>query len=661
MIRILLVDDRNIMRQGLQALLEPIPNFKIVGFAEDGNSAIEQVKILQPDIVLMDIEMPGINGIIATEKICQQFPFTKAIVLSSHENPEYVTKALKAGAKGYLLKNSSIEDLEQTICSVHQGHSQIESKLLKEILAQSSDLNVSSKPIKSTSNGKRTLRETSYKLDSNVDNPFDNKKKIGKTTQPAKMRSPYKIDAVNNSTALKEDNVGQSSALSTDLTENKPALQPKKSIFPKYLWWLIIGLGIFSILSTAITTFVYWRASKTSPQPVIETPVVPQAVAAIGYLEPQGEVIELSAPAFLEGARVEELLVKRGDWVKAGQVVAVLDNRDRLQAALQQAQTEVKTAQARLAQVQAGAKKGEIQAQNAKFQETKAELTGQIATQSANIANLEAQLEGQSNSQQATIARLEAELNNATKECQRYKFLLADGAIATSERDRICLQQDIIQQQLQAAKVDLSEIKATLQQKIGEAKANLERTKTTLANQISEAEASLEAIAEVRPVDVAVARSELANAEAAVIKAQANLDLASVKSPTNGQILEINTRPGEIVDNAKGIVVMGDTQNMYVVAEVYETDIDRIRVGQSAIVTSDGVTQELMGTVNNIGLQIGTKDVLGTDPVADTDARVVEVRIRLNPESSKRVANLTNLEVNAIIHTSQQMGKERLN
>ena len=660
MIRILLVDDRNIMRQGLKALLEPRPNLKVVGFAEDGNSAIEQVKILQPDIVLMDIEMPGINGIIATHKICQQFPTTKIIVLSSHENTEYVTKALKAGAKGYLLKNSSIEDLEQTICSVHQGHSQIESKLRTEILAQSSNLNVSSKPNRSVSKGKRTLRKTSFKLDSNVDNPFDNKEKIGKTTQPAKMRSPYKIDAVNNSTALKEDDVEQSSALSTDLTENKPALQPKKSTFPKY-WWLIIGLGIFSILSIAITIFVYWRASKTSPQPVVETPVVPQAVAAIGYLEPQGEVIELSAPAFLEGARVEELLVKRGDWVKAGQVVAVLDNRDRLQAALQQAQTEVKTAQARLAQVQAGAKKGEIQAQNAKFQETKAELTGQIATQSANIANLEAQLEGQSNSQQATIARLEAELNNATKECQRYEFLLADGAIATSERDRICLQQDIIQQQLQAAKVDLTEIKATLQQKIGEAKANLERTKTTSANQISEAEASLEAIAEVRPVDVAVARSELANAEAAVIKAQADLDLASVKSPRNGQILEINTRSGEIVDNAKGIVVMGDTQNMYVVAEVYETDIDRVRIGQSAIVTSDGVTQELTGTVDNIGLRIGTKDVLGTDPVADTDARVVEVRIRLNPESSKRVANLTNLEVNAIIHTSQQVGKERLN
>lgn len=98
----------------------------------------------------------------------------------------------------------------------------------------------------------------------------------------------------------------------------------------------------------------------------------------------------------------------------------------------------MKTAQARLARVRAGAKQGEIQAQNAKFQETKAELTGQIATQTASIANLEAQLEGQSNSQRATIARLQAELNNATKECQRYEFLLADGAISASESDRIC-------------------------------------------------------------------------------------------------------------------------------------------------------------------------------------------------------------------------------
>ncbi|MGL6342284.1 MAG: response regulator, partial [Waterburya sp.] len=105
MIRILLVDDQNIVRQGIQALLEPRPKLKIVGTAQDGNSAIEQVDTLMPDIVLMDLEMPGISGITAIQKICQQFPKTKVLVLSSHENQEYVIQALQAGASGYLLKN----------------------------------------------------------------------------------------------------------------------------------------------------------------------------------------------------------------------------------------------------------------------------------------------------------------------------------------------------------------------------------------------------------------------------------------------------------------------------------------------------------------------------------------------------------------------------
>jgi DNA-binding NarL/FixJ family response regulator len=85
--------------------------------------------------VLIDIEMPRMSGITATRKICQQFPTTKVLVLSSHENREYVAEALRAGAEGYLLKNTLAEDLEQAIWSVYRGQSQIESKLLKKVLA----------------------------------------------------------------------------------------------------------------------------------------------------------------------------------------------------------------------------------------------------------------------------------------------------------------------------------------------------------------------------------------------------------------------------------------------------------------------------------------------------------------------------------------------
>lgn len=214
-------------------------------------------------------------------------------------------------------------------------------------------------------------------------------------------------------------------------------------------------------------------------------------MAAIGYLEPQGEVIKVSTSAFFDGATVEQLLVKRGEHINQGQTIAILDDRSRLQAALEQAQKQVVANQARLAQVQAGAKQGEIAAQNAKFQEIQAELVGQINSQTASIANLTARLQGQTNSQQANIDRLKAELANATTECQRYEFLLADGAIATSQRDRICLLQATTQKQLTAAEVNLTEIKATLRQQISQAEANLARTKATLRQQINQAEANL--------------------------------------------------------------------------------------------------------------------------------------------------------------------------
>jgi DNA-binding NarL/FixJ family response regulator len=201
MIRILLVDDQNIVRQGLQALLEPRLKLKVVGTAPDGNSAIEQVETLRPDIVLIDIEMPRMSGITATRKICQQFPTTKVLVLSSHENREYVAEALRAGAEGYLLKNTLAEDLEQAIWSVYRGQSQIESRLLKEVLsvASASRTITSVEKNGSTEVGKQFVKETSPKLHGDakgvsVSDVNDQcLPKIGESTQSNKNGSPSKI------------------------------------------------------------------------------------------------------------------------------------------------------------------------------------------------------------------------------------------------------------------------------------------------------------------------------------------------------------------------------------------------------------------------------------------------------------------------------------
>jgi HlyD family secretion protein len=142
------------------------------------------------------------------------------------------------------------------------------------------------------------------------------------------------------------------------------------------------------------------------------------------------------------------------------------------------------------------------------------------------------------------------------------------------------------------------------------------------------------------------ARAVLASTRQELKTAQAERELAFVRSPISGQVLQIHTRGGEKVGPA-GIAELARTDAMYAVAEVYETDVGRVKPGQRAVVTSPALARELTGTVERIALKIGKLDALGTDPAARTDARVVEVEVRL--DDSAAAAALTNLEVDVLI------------
>ncbi|MBD1874699.1 response regulator transcription factor [Nodosilinea sp. FACHB-131] len=127
MIRLLLVDDQTIIRQGLANLLEAQPDLTVVGDAENGQQAVEQVAALyatphQPDVVLMDIRMPQVDGVAATRQICDEFPKVKILVLTTFDDDDYVQQAMRYGAKGYLLKQTPIEQLAIAIRAVHQGY-----------------------------------------------------------------------------------------------------------------------------------------------------------------------------------------------------------------------------------------------------------------------------------------------------------------------------------------------------------------------------------------------------------------------------------------------------------------------------------------------------------------------------------------------------------
>ena len=120
-IRILLADDHTVMRRGLRLLIESQPEFSVVAEASDGRQAVQQAEATMPDVAVMDIAMPNLSGIEAAQRIAAAQPNTAIVILSMHSDEGYVLRALKVGAKGYLLKDSAEGDLIEAIKAVHQG------------------------------------------------------------------------------------------------------------------------------------------------------------------------------------------------------------------------------------------------------------------------------------------------------------------------------------------------------------------------------------------------------------------------------------------------------------------------------------------------------------------------------------------------------------
>uniref|UniRef100_B8HNP3 Two component transcriptional regulator, LuxR family n=1 Tax=Cyanothece sp. (strain PCC 7425 / ATCC 29141) TaxID=395961 RepID=B8HNP3_CYAP4 len=134
-IRLLLVDDQQIIRQGLRSLLEAKPDLEVVGEAENGQQAVLQVAALHPDVVLMDVRMPIMDGVAATRLIGQQFPQTRVLVLTTFDDDEYVSRSMQLGARGYLLKDTHSDDLAAAIRAVHRGYTQMGPGLLEKAIA----------------------------------------------------------------------------------------------------------------------------------------------------------------------------------------------------------------------------------------------------------------------------------------------------------------------------------------------------------------------------------------------------------------------------------------------------------------------------------------------------------------------------------------------
>jgi HlyD family secretion protein len=388
--------------------------------------------------------------------------------------------------------------------------------------------------------------------------------------------------------------------------------KPLWPVWPRLLEWSVVG-GIALSIGVLYPDSFYNEHSvarnATSAVVTTATPLPVQRVSALGRIEPGSQVIRVAGP---DGERVREIRVAEGDAVQANQVIARLESHERLQVAVEQARQDVQVAQAQLAKVQAGASPSALVAQEAV------------------IRRIEADLNANRIAQEAGIRRLQAEVSHAASEYQRHQQLAQEGAISASllESKHLAL--------------------ATSQQHLQEAEAQRSRLNTTAQQELAQAEATLAQIAEIRSVDVQLAQAEVERAVAAVQRAETELELAVIRAPQAGEILKIHTRSGEKISE-NGLLDLGQTEQMAVVAEVYQTDIDRVQVGQGAQITGANLGDPLQGTVTFVGRQVQRQSVYANQPGENLDQRVIEVRIDLDPASSRRVRGLTHMQVQAQI------------
>jgi HlyD family secretion protein len=303
---------------------------------------------------------------------------------------------------------------------------------------------------------------------------------------------------------------------------------------------------------------------------------LPKAVHSLGRLEPKGTLLRIAAPSGNEGNRLELLLVQEGAKVSKGELLGRMDTHARRLASKAQEEARLATALAKLSQVKAGNKQGDIEAAR------------------------------------AAVDSAERDLETKLRERNRAEQLKRSNAISDAEQDDFRLKHQVAEAALRQAK------------------------------------SRFDSICEVRGVDLAIAEAEVQFARSSVELAVANLEATQIIAPSDGTILKIHARPGEQVPS-DGLLELGQVELMQAVAEVFEGDIPRVKPGDAALVVIDTTGDKLNGRVVEIGHIVARKRVLTNDPVSDTDARVVEVRIDLEQADIDWLCRLSNARVQVTI------------
>jgi hemolysin D len=618
MIRILLVDDQKSVRERLKSLLETEEDFEIVGMADNGYDAIEQVKLLQPDVVLMDMEMPDIDGVLATKIISHSAPQTKVLVLSSHDSNEYVAKSIYAGAKGYILKGAPAQELRDAVRFVDRGYMQIAPGLFEKFMPNSAGGTLPPPsgitPLSAVKSGSKSSDNVDRRLTPSVElTGFEMVK-----AAPAAAMQPAAADL----------DFDRPSELILDITAERTG---------RSIGWYQAGALILAGLGLTGGLYLL-RQGLNNPTPTLTTEEQNQQLQETpftGKVEPQ-QVTKINAtvPGF-----ITEVKVKTGDAVAKGDILMAIRNVDAERAnnekVIQQQQANIqqeKAAQQQATQQQAVQQQqlqtvsGQQQAAQQRvndlklsiqnYNSTLAPLRQQVAAanvQAATVASAAAAIPLRQ--KQEAINRAKAIYTRNTATYQRLAEYQASGAISQERLSQA-------QKDMEVAQFDLNSAQADYDAAVASNRANASKQaslakQTQLQQQLSlkEQEGQLRQLQEQLRVaqsdyqQLSTRRQQLQKqsvtpATTTPATAAANLQpvIVTIAASTDGTIVELPINAGDQIFTGNKLIGIANVSKLKVTMDIEVDRAKLLKAGQTALIkVGSGVdAQELTGTIGKI-------------------------------------------------------------
>jgi hemolysin D len=612
MIRILLVDDQKSIRERLKSLLETEPDFDIVGMVDNGYDAIEQVKLLLPDVVLMDMEMPDIDGVLATKIISHSSLKTKVLVLSSHDSDEYVAKSIYAGANGYILKGAPAQEICDAVRFVNRGYMQIAPGLFEKFIPNQTE--------------SRQLEWKPRQI---------NPRSINRIDYPGGLE----LTGINKINTISPNlEFDQPSELILDVTASR---RSRKSIG----WYQATAL-VFAGLGLTFSLYLL-RQSFNQPAATPNRQDRSQQLHNLpftGKIAP-AQIIKIEAPS---AGSIVALGVKVGQPVQFGDRLLTIRNIDaeranqakilqqqvdlgQKKATIQQAaQQQQQTIQQRLQQQQlligeqqaATGRIKSIQQAIANYQRDLAPLRQQVADANVLVSSSTSpSIQFTLNQKRETVNRAEAIYERALTTYDRLAQYQSEGAISQERLEQAEKEMTVAKSDLNIAQSDYDSALAAIQ--VTNNKQAAQTKSTQLQQQLALKEQAGQLQQLQSQLQVALADRQQIGIRLQQLQNQKNLPILpnnlvsnqrlilepttiDLTAPITGTAIELSIGLGDRVVAGTKLVGITDPKKLKIGVELEPQQAALLKTGQRAIVKV-GVaidSQELVGTIANIIPQI---------------------------------------------------------